>query len=78
MEQVTGIEPASSAWKADILAIVLHLHIGAPDGTRTRGLPLKRRLLYQLSYWRIWLIPAIYLRKIILRSLYLQLIDDKL
>lgn len=26
MEQVTGIEPASPAWKAGALAIVLHLH----------------------------------------------------
>ena len=27
MEQVMGIEPTSSAWKADILAVVRHLHI---------------------------------------------------
>lgn len=27
MEQVTGIEPASPAWKAGALTIVLHLHI---------------------------------------------------
>ena len=26
MEQVTGIEPASPAWKAGALAIVLHPH----------------------------------------------------
>ena len=26
MEQVKGIEPSFSAWKADALAIVLHLH----------------------------------------------------
>lgn len=26
---------------------------GASDGARTHGLPLKGRLLYQLSYWRI-------------------------
>ena len=26
MEQVTGIEPASPAWKAGALTIVLHLH----------------------------------------------------
>ena len=25
-EQVNGIEPSSSAWKADALAVVLHLH----------------------------------------------------
>ena len=29
-EQVRGIEPPSSAWKADILAIVRHLHVGLP------------------------------------------------
>ena len=27
MEQVTGIEPASPAWKAGALTIVLHLHM---------------------------------------------------
>ena len=27
MEQVTGIEPASPAWKADALTIVLHLQM---------------------------------------------------
>ena len=27
MEQVKGIEPSSSAWKADILAIILHLQV---------------------------------------------------
>ena len=26
LEQVKGIEPSSSAWKADIMAIILHLH----------------------------------------------------
>ena len=32
MEQVTGIEPASPAWKAGALAIVLHLHRQLPGG----------------------------------------------
>ena len=27
MEQVAGIEPASSAWKADILAVIRYLHM---------------------------------------------------
>ena len=31
LEQVRGIEPPSSAWKADILAIVRHLHVGLPS-----------------------------------------------
>ena len=26
MEQVMGVEPTSSAWKADVLAVVRHLH----------------------------------------------------
>ena len=26
MEQVAGIEPAPSAWKADILAVIRYLH----------------------------------------------------
>lgn len=30
-EQVRGIEPPSSAWKADILAIVRHLRVGLPS-----------------------------------------------
>ena len=31
LEQVKGIEPSSSAWKADILAVVLYLHIWCPQ-----------------------------------------------
>ena len=27
MEQVEGIEPSSSAWKAEVIAIIRHLHI---------------------------------------------------
>ena len=27
VEQVKGIEPSSSAWKADVLAVVRHLHL---------------------------------------------------
>ena len=39
MEQVEGIEPSSSAWKADVLAVVRHLHNnGAGEGTRTPNL----------------------------------------
>ncbi len=26
LEQVKGVEPSSSAWKADVLAVVRHLH----------------------------------------------------
>ena len=40
-EQVMGVEPTSSAWKADVLAVVRHLHVDFPfgnagDGNRTR------------------------------------------
>ena len=28
LEQVTGFEPVSSAWQAEILTIILYLHIG--------------------------------------------------
>ena len=31
MEQVMGIEPTSSAWKADIIADILHLHKCHPE-----------------------------------------------
>ena len=38
MEQVMGVEPTSSAWKADALTVVLHLqmvgHRGLEPGTR--------------------------------------------
>ena len=29
MEQVMGVEPTSSAWKADVLAVVRHLLINS-------------------------------------------------
>lgn len=32
MERVTGIEPASPAWKAGALAVVLHPHMVSSDG----------------------------------------------
>ena len=34
-KQVMGLEPTYSAWKADVLAVVLHLHISGEKGTRT-------------------------------------------
>ena len=27
MEQVMGVEPTSSAWKAEVIAVIPHLHI---------------------------------------------------
>lgn len=35
MEQITGIEPASPAWEAEVLTIERYLHYGALDGIRT-------------------------------------------
>ena len=37
MERVTGIEPVSSAWKADVLAIVRYPH---RPGDHTDALPV--------------------------------------
>ena len=34
MEQVMGIEPTYPAWKAGVLADVLHLHRESPQGER--------------------------------------------
>ena len=52
LEQVMGVEPTSSAWKADILAVVRHLHAyGAERGTRTLDLLVTNQLLCQLSYF---------------------------
>ena len=34
MEQVMGIEPTYPAWKAGVLADVLHLHKESPQGER--------------------------------------------
>ena len=49
MERVTGIEPASSAWKAATLAIVLHPH-GGTGRFRDSALPVFSRALCHLSY----------------------------
>lgn len=32
LEQVMGIEPTFSAWKADVLTIVRHLQMGGSEG----------------------------------------------
>ena len=31
LKQVTGVEPVSSAWEADVLTVVLHLHLNYYD-----------------------------------------------
>ena len=48
LEPHAGIEPASSAWKAVTLAVVLVRH-GGSCGARTRGLLLFGEPLYRLS-----------------------------
>lgn len=35
VEQVEGVEPSSSAWKADVLAVIRHLHLGGQRVNRT-------------------------------------------
>ena len=45
VEQVAGIEPAPSAWKADVLTAILYLHFGGPSGIRTRDHPVMSRAL---------------------------------
>ena len=63
LEQVTGVEPVSSAWKADVLAVVLHLRAPRsfpgvtpwPSGNSqwqdsNHNPPLTLRALYPLSY----------------------------
>ena len=42
MEQVTGIEPASPAWKAGALAIVLHLHRALQNNVSLRIIARRR------------------------------------
>lgn len=49
-EGMTGIEPASPAWKAGVLATIRHSH-GAKGGTRTRNLRFTRPLRYQLRHF---------------------------
>jgi hypothetical protein len=41
LEQVKGIEPSSPAWKAEALAIVLHLQILIFSEAEAKGIPKK-------------------------------------
>ena len=51
LEQATGIEPARSAWEAEVLPLNYACKkIGAGNVTRTRDLRITNALLYQLSY----------------------------
>ena len=54
VEQVTGLEPVISAWKANVLPLHYTCEkIGAGDGARTRHLSLGKAALYQMSYSRV-------------------------
>ena len=46
MEQVKGIEPSSSAWKADILAVIRHLHIRILGGALSFIGSITKRFLH--------------------------------
>ena len=46
LERTAGIEPASSAWKAEVLPLYDIRKIGRDDWIRTNGLPLRRGSLY--------------------------------
>ena len=57
LEQATGIEPAYSAWEADVLPLNYACKktpasgvFGANGGTRTPDLLITNQLLYQLSH----------------------------
>ena len=52
LEQVTGLEPVISAWKANVLPLHYTCKSGAGDGARTRHLSLGKAALYQMSYSR--------------------------
>lgn len=59
MEAIRSISPTSCAsvftifYSLKELVDCKHYLMSAPSGTRTRGLPIKSRMLYQLSYRRI-------------------------
>ena len=53
MEQVKGIEPSSSDWKSDIIAIILHLRLARSIGLEPITDALEGRCSIQLSYERM-------------------------
>ena len=47
MERMTGIEPVSSAWKAEVLPLnYIRIIVGAEDEIRTRDPRLGKAMLY--------------------------------
>jgi hypothetical protein len=46
MEQMAGIEPAASAWKAEVLPLYDICKVGAEDEIRTRDPRLGKAMLY--------------------------------
>ena len=57
MEQVAGIEPAPSAWKADILAVIRYLHMERIEGIEPSTKPWQG-LVLPLNYIRILVLVA--------------------
>ena len=53
LEQVAGIEPASTAWKAVILAVRRYLHMERIEGIEPSTKPWQG-LVLPLNYIRIW------------------------
>lgn len=49
MEQTTGLEPAQSAWKAEVLPLNTMSAYGVLSGIRTPGTVIKSHVLYLLS-----------------------------
>ena len=69
MEQVTGIEPASPAWKAGTLTIVRHLHIRFFLLLYFKLLFLYLNVHYHASYFTIHDSPFYFIFDSILASL---------
>ena len=60
LEQVMGIEPTQSAWRAEVLPLNYTCKVsGDSTGNRTRDPLIKSQMLYRLSYrvmqWLGWL-----------------------
>ena len=51
LERVKGIEPSSSAWKAEVLPLnyTRTIKFGAPDRSRTHNLLIRSQTLYPIE-----------------------------
>ena len=64
MEQVTGIEPASPAWKAGALAIELHPHAPSVEIVSFVIIaygpaPVKKNFIFPLKFFHFFVAPHI-------------------